>query len=98
MIGERRESRIDQAHHAYLAHEATGESNPRRFQPYPAYKDSGVEWLGEIPEQWEIAPCTLGTRLHWQDARCETSDREIPRTLPEEHRRPMGFREYGRAP
>jgi type I restriction enzyme, S subunit len=20
------------------------------FQKYPAYKDSGVEWLGEIPE------------------------------------------------
>lgn len=24
------------------------------FQKYPAYKDSGVEWLGEIPEHWEI--------------------------------------------
>lgn len=23
------------------------------FQKYPAYKDSGVEWLGEIPEYWE---------------------------------------------
>lgn len=21
---------------------------------YPAYKDSGVEWLGEIPENWEL--------------------------------------------
>jgi type I restriction enzyme S subunit len=26
-----------------------------RFQKYPAYKDSGVEWLGEIPEGWELA-------------------------------------------
>ena len=25
-----------------------------RFKPYPAYKDSGVEWLGEIPEHWEV--------------------------------------------
>jgi type I restriction enzyme S subunit len=24
------------------------------MQKYPAYKDSGVEWLGEIPEYWEI--------------------------------------------
>ena len=24
-----------------------------RFEPYPAYKESGVEWLGEIPEQWD---------------------------------------------
>jgi type I restriction enzyme S subunit len=27
---------------------------PRRFRPYPAYKDSGVEWLGEIPAHWEV--------------------------------------------
>ncbi len=24
------------------------------MERYPAYKDSGVEWLGEIPEHWEI--------------------------------------------
>jgi len=26
----------------------------RRFKPYPTYKDSGVEWLGEIPAHWEV--------------------------------------------
>jgi type I restriction enzyme S subunit len=26
----------------------------RRFKPYPSYKDSGVEWLGEIPSHWDI--------------------------------------------
>ncbi len=26
----------------------------RRVKPYPAYKDSGVEWLGEIPAHWEV--------------------------------------------
>ena len=26
----------------------------RRFNRYPAYKDSGVEWLGEIPAHWEV--------------------------------------------
>ena len=25
-----------------------------QIEKYPAYKDSGVEWLGEIPEHWEI--------------------------------------------
>ena len=25
-----------------------------RYRPYPAYKDSGVEWLGEIPAHWEV--------------------------------------------
>ena len=26
------------------------------MKPYPAYKDSGVEWIGEIPEHWEVVP------------------------------------------
>jgi type I restriction enzyme S subunit len=25
-----------------------------KWKPYPAYKDSGVEWLGEIPAHWEV--------------------------------------------
>ncbi len=28
----------------------------RRWKRYPAYRDSGVEWLGEVPEGWEIGP------------------------------------------
>jgi len=24
-----------------------------RFKPYPKYKPSGVEWLGDVPEGWE---------------------------------------------
>ncbi|MFD0990473.1 restriction endonuclease subunit S [Mariniflexile jejuense] len=27
-----------------------------RIQRYETYKDSGVEWLGEIPEHWKIKP------------------------------------------
>lgn len=26
------------------------------LKPYPAYKDSGVPWLGEVPEHWEVLP------------------------------------------
>lgn len=26
----------------------------QRFKPYPAYKKSGIEWLGEIPAHWEV--------------------------------------------
>jgi restriction endonuclease S subunit/predicted nucleotidyltransferase component of viral defense system len=26
----------------------------RRLKPYAVYKDSGVEWLGEIPAHWEV--------------------------------------------
>lgn len=24
------------------------------FKPYPKYKESGVEWLGRVPEHWEV--------------------------------------------
>ena len=26
----------------------------RRFKPYPAYKDSGADWLAQIPEHWNV--------------------------------------------
>ena len=25
-----------------------------RLKPYPAMKDSGVPWLGDVPEHWDI--------------------------------------------
>ena len=31
-----------------------GKTRPRRFRPYPEYRDSGVEWLGEIPPHWKV--------------------------------------------
>lgn len=24
------------------------------LKPYPAYQDSGVRWLGEVPAHWEV--------------------------------------------
>ena len=26
----------------------------KQYRPYSAYKDSGVEWLGKIPTNWEV--------------------------------------------
>ncbi len=26
------------------------------FPRYPSYKDSGIEWLGEVPEHWDVTP------------------------------------------
>jgi len=36
----------------------------RRFKPYPAYKDSGVEWLGQIPAHWEVKRLKYLARLN----------------------------------
>ena len=30
-------------------------SEKQRTRAYPEYKDSGVEWLGEIPTHWDVA-------------------------------------------
>lgn len=32
-----------------------GPSEARRFKPYPKYKGSGVDWLGNMPEHWNVA-------------------------------------------
>lgn len=34
------------------------------FPAYPVYKDSGVDWLGEIPEGWSIKPLWTLFRRH----------------------------------
>ncbi|MFG6139057.1 restriction endonuclease subunit S [Halomonas sp. B23F22_10] len=31
-----------------------GRDSPSTFPAYPEYKDSGVEWLGEVPAHWQV--------------------------------------------
>jgi len=26
-----------------------------KYKPYPSYKDSGIEWLGQVPEHWGVS-------------------------------------------
>lgn len=35
-----------------------------QYKPYPAYKDSGLEWLGEVPEHWELARFDAKSTTH----------------------------------
>lgn len=44
---------------ATVGPQGEGKESPSTFPRYPAYKDSGVEWLGEVPEHWVIAPVGL---------------------------------------
>jgi restriction endonuclease S subunit len=39
---------------AELKRSAAKGAPARSWKPYPAYKDSGVEWLGKVPEHWDI--------------------------------------------
>ena len=34
-----------------------------RYKPYPKYKESGVAWLGEVPEGWEVLKTKYCFRL-----------------------------------
>jgi len=42
---------------------AASDPQARRFARYPTYKDSGVEWLGEIPAHWEVNRTKFAARL-----------------------------------
>ncbi len=35
------------------------------FKPYPAYKESGIEWAGNIPKNWNI------TKLKYLVTQCQ---------------------------
>lgn len=51
------------------------------YKPYPAYKDSGVEWIGKVPEHWQAAPVkAISTTLNGatpESAKAEYWDGEI---------------------
>ncbi len=41
---------------AAVGPQGEGRESPSTFPTYPAYKDSGVEWLGDVPEHWGVSP------------------------------------------
>ena len=44
---------LEEQKQAIIHQAVTGQIDVRTGQPYPAYKPSGVEWLGEVPVDWE---------------------------------------------
>ena len=64
-----------------IIHQAvTGQIDVRTGQPYPAYKDSGVEWLGNVPTHWELRRLKWVTRL--QRGYDLPADRRVPGPFP----------------
>lgn len=47
------------------------------LKPYPAYKDSGVPWLGEVPEHWDVRRMKL--LLREVDSRSSSGDEQLLR-------------------
>ena len=44
---------LEEQKQAVLHQAVTGQVDVRTGQPYPAYKPSGIEWLGAVPAHWE---------------------------------------------
>ena len=45
---------LEEQKQAVIHQAVTGQFDVRTGRPYPAYKDSRVEWLGAVPEHWEV--------------------------------------------
>ena len=45
---------LEEQKQAIIHQTVTGQVDVRTGRPYPAYKPSGVEWLGDVPEHWEV--------------------------------------------
>ena len=59
-----------------IIHQAVmGQIDVRTGQAYPAYKDSEVEWLGEVPEHWEKR--RLKSLLRSVDRRSSTGEETL---------------------
>lgn len=46
-----------------------------RYKPYKKYKDSNIEWIGQVPEHWEASylgfECSVKARLGWKGLKAE---------------------------
>lgn len=47
------------------------------FPRYERYKDSGIEWLGEVPEHWEVKRLRFAAQLNPSKGELAELDREI---------------------
>ena len=48
------------------------------FPRYPRYKDSGVEWLGQVPEHWEVKRLKRACHVFPSNVDKKTYDDETP--------------------
>ena len=47
---------LEEQKQAIIHQAVTGQIDVRTGEPYPVYKPSGVEWLGDVPAHWEVLP------------------------------------------
>jgi len=60
---------LEEQRQAVIQQAVTGRIDVRTGRPYPKYKPSGVEWLGHVPESWQV----------WRSKRVFVPRRELAR-------------------
>ena len=75
---------LEEQKQAIIHQAVTGQINVRTGQPYPAYKPSGVEWLGDVPAHWQVRRLRYlikGRLTYGANAAAEHTDPAWPRYL-----------------
>ncbi len=54
------------------------------YKPYPSYKDSGIDWLGEVPEAWKVTRLKYVSELNPKKSSVEVEREELCTFLPME--------------
>lgn len=49
-----------------------------KYPRHPKYKDSGIEWIGEIPEHWETRRLKFVSQIQFSNVDKHSFDEEIP--------------------
>ena len=60
---------LEEQKQVFIQQAVTGRIDVRTGRPYPKYKPSGVEWLGHVPESWQV----------WRSKRVFVPRRELAR-------------------
>jgi len=55
---------LEEYKEALIHQVVTGQIDVQTGKPYPAYKPSGVEWMGQLPEHWEVRRLKRIARLN----------------------------------
>ena len=66
---------LEELRQATIQQAVTGQIDVRTGRPYPTYKDSGVDWLGRIPDHWSA----VAAKRYFREAddRSETGTEEL---------------------
>lgn len=77
-VRQKRITLLEEYKQALIHQVVTGQIDVRTGQPYPAYKESGIEWLGQMPTHWEVRRLRQVATMLVSNVDKHNKDNEIP--------------------